>query len=77
VFDIYSGICCFVDRGCSFCSAPRDFGPQIADTGRTELADGVSKMEDLLELLSVQRLSERSLTNNLNIYRSTNEGTSH
>jgi hypothetical protein len=30
--------------GCDVCSAPRGFGPQTADAGRTELADRVSIM---------------------------------
>jgi hypothetical protein len=44
-------ICCFAGHGCRFCSTPRGFGPQTAYAGRTELADGVSNMGGLLELL--------------------------
>jgi hypothetical protein len=44
-------ICYFVGRGCRVYFAPRGFGLQTADAGHTELADGVSKMEGLRELL--------------------------
>jgi hypothetical protein len=46
-----SRICCFAGYGCGVCSAPRGFSPQTADADRTELADGVSKLRNLLELL--------------------------
>jgi hypothetical protein len=41
----------FCGRGSGICSAPRDFDPQIADTGRSELADVGLRMEGLLEML--------------------------
>jgi hypothetical protein len=40
----YSGICCFAGRGCGVCFVPRNFDPQTADAGWTELADGVLDM---------------------------------